>query len=74
VTIKFQMKNVDEANKILSGMTAIIWNRANKAYMDIKSETLCYPLPQTPKKGGPSSSIFTPQPLLECEALLQYTM
>ena len=68
------MKNVDEANKILSGMTAIVWNRANRAYMDVKSETLCYPLPPPPKKGGPSSSIFTPQPLLECEALLQYTM
>jgi len=53
------MKNVDEANKILSGMTAIVWNRANSAYMDVKSETLCYPLPQTSMKGGPSSSIFT---------------
>jgi len=54
------MKNVDEANKILSGMTAIVWNRENTAYMDVKSETLCYPQPQTSKKGGPSSSIFTP--------------
>ena len=64
------MKNVEEANKILSSMIAIVWNRANKAYIDVKSETLCYPLPPPPKKGGTNSSIITPQPLLECEALL----
>ena len=64
------MKNVEEANKILSGMTAIVWNRATKAYIDVKSETLCYPKPPPPKKGGQSSSLIAPQPLLECEALL----
>lgn len=48
VTIKFKMKNVDEANKILTGMNAIVWNRSNRAYMDVKSETLCYDLPQAP--------------------------
>ncbi len=35
VTIKFQMKNADEANKILTGMNAIVWNRTNRAYSDI---------------------------------------
>lgn len=52
VTVKFQMKNVDEANSILSGMTAIVWNRTNRAYVDVNSQTLCYSLPPVPKAAG----------------------
>jgi len=37
VTVKFQMKNVEQANSILSGMTAIVWNRSNRGYVDINS-------------------------------------
>ena len=37
VTVKFQMKNVEEANSILSGMTAIVWNRSKRIYVDVNS-------------------------------------
>ena len=49
-------------------MNAIVWNRENRVYKDVKSETFCYPKP----KINNNSSIFTPDPLLECEALLRF--
>jgi hypothetical protein len=65
------MKNIDEANKILKGMNAVVWNRQNKAYKDVKSQTFCYP---RPKITSNTTSVFSADPLLECEALLNFVI